>query len=191
GQAAESSTPMRSRSSGPIPEESEVGWPDAESRSSVPRAVGAPARGLRRPSGMHPLVRTRFFWGFCPGTLRVAEVEAIVVTRLRYLNRNAAPVALPISTGGSRLQGALPEADLRRWGAKESSVRANPHGSCLPTLARFGLSSRSPTAARSASAASGEGFVNAIGSIIAETRAGLLPAALSFGIFATLLLTSP
>jgi len=26
---------------------------------------------------------------FCPGTLRVAEVEAIVVTRLRYLGRNA------------------------------------------------------------------------------------------------------
>jgi hypothetical protein len=26
---------------------------------------------------------------FCPGTLRVAEVEAIVVTRLRYLSRNA------------------------------------------------------------------------------------------------------
>src|SRR5262245_7113113 len=26
---------------------------------------------------------------FCPGTLRVAEVEAIVVKRLRYLERNA------------------------------------------------------------------------------------------------------
>jgi hypothetical protein len=26
---------------------------------------------------------------FCPGSMRVAEVEAIVVTRLRYLGRNA------------------------------------------------------------------------------------------------------
>jgi hypothetical protein len=26
---------------------------------------------------------------FCPGSMRIAEVEAIVVTRLRYLGRNA------------------------------------------------------------------------------------------------------
>jgi hypothetical protein len=26
---------------------------------------------------------------FCPGTMRIAEVEAMVVTRLRYLGRNA------------------------------------------------------------------------------------------------------
>jgi hypothetical protein len=62
--------------------------------------------------------------------------------------------------------------------------------STLPGLARFGLSSRNPTAVRPTPAASGEGFVSAIGSIIDETRAVPLSAASSLGLF-TLLLTSP
>jgi hypothetical protein len=69
-------------------------------------------------------------------------------------------------------------------------VRGEPRDSSLPALARFGLSSRNSTAVRPVPAASGEDFVSAIGSIIDETRAVLLSAASSLGLF-TLLLTSP
>jgi hypothetical protein len=72
---------------------------------------------------------------------------------------------------------------------KESGAR-EWRDSSLPALARFGLSSRNPTAVRPAPAGSGEDFVSAIGSIIDETRAVPLSAASSLGLF-TLLLTSP
>jgi len=60
----------------------------------------------------------------------------------------------------------------------------------LASSCAFGLSSRNPTAVRPATAASGEDFVSAIGSIIDATRAVPPSAASSLGIF-TLLLTSP
>ena len=62
--------------------------------------------------------------------------------------------------------------------------------SSLPTVARFGLSCRNPTALRPAPAASGEDFVSAIGSIIDETRAVPLSATSSLALF-ILLLTGP
>jgi len=71
---------------------------------------------------------------------------------------------------------------------KESDGRGE--NSSLPTVARFGLSSRNPTAVRPAPAASGEDVVSAIGSIIDETRAVPLSATSSLALF-TLLLTSP
>jgi hypothetical protein len=70
------------------------------------------------------------------------------------------------------------------------AVRGERRDSSLPALARFGLNSRNPTSVRPAPAASGEDFVSAIGSIIDETRAVLLSAASSLGLF-TLLLASP
>jgi hypothetical protein len=68
-------------------------------------------------------------------------------------------------------------------------IRPIPDSS-LPALARFGLSSRNPTAVRSAPAACGEDFVSALGSIIDETRAVPHSAASSLGLL-TLLLTGP
>jgi hypothetical protein len=69
-------------------------------------------------------------------------------------------------------------------------VRGEPRDSSLPALARFGLSSRNPTAVPPAPAASGGDCVSPIGAIIGKTRIAPLSAASSLGLI-TLLLTGP
>ena len=90
-----------------------------------------------------------------------------------------------LQCGSGRL---VPETD-QEVRTKDSGAREWGDSS-LPALARFGLSTRNPTAVCPAPAACGEGFVSATGSIIDETRAVPLSAASPLGVF-TLLLTSP
>jgi hypothetical protein len=118
----------------------------------------------------------------------------------RELLRSKAPggVLRWVTTADPRIADHVPAPEIvvglvpadQHVRTKESSVSATAWFP-LATLARFGLRTRDRTAVRPALAACGEGFVSAIGSIIDETRAGLLPAALLLGLFAALRLTSP